>query len=63
MLGFRVTRDEKGNIASEPNRMDDEQYIVRLLGQVITMSLQTLKLVKSLPPLERWWRVPGRTAG
>jgi len=46
---YRVTRDEKGGIASDPNRMDDEQYIVRLIGQVITVSLETLKVVKGLP--------------
>ena len=28
------------------------EYIVRLLGQVITVSLETVKLVKALPPLE-----------
>jgi predicted helicase len=48
---YRVTRDEKGNITSDPNRLDDEQYIVRLLGQVITVSLETVKLVNGLPPL------------
>lgn len=32
---YRVTRDEHGNITSDPNRADDEQYILRLLGQVI----------------------------
>jgi predicted helicase len=31
------------------NRMDDEQYIVRLIGQVITVSLETMKVVKGLP--------------
>jgi predicted helicase len=49
---YRVTRDEKGNIASDPNRMDDEQYIVRLIGQVVTVSLETMKIVKSLPALK-----------
>lgn len=49
---YRVTRDEKGNIASDPNRMDDEQYIVRLIGQVVTVSLETMKIVKSLPELK-----------
>jgi predicted helicase len=49
---YRVTRDEKGNIASDPNRMDDEQYIVRLIGQVVTVSLETIKIVKSLPELK-----------
>jgi predicted helicase len=29
--------------------MDDEQYIVRLIGQVITVSLETMKVVKGLP--------------
>ena len=38
--------------ASDPNRPDDEQYIVRLLGQVITVSLETLRVVKSLPPID-----------
>jgi len=46
---YRVTRDEQGNIANDPNRPDDEQYIVRLIGQVITVSLETLKVVKGLP--------------
>jgi predicted helicase len=49
---YRVTRDEKGDIASDPNRLDDEQYIVRLIGQVITVSLETLRLVNALPPVE-----------
>jgi predicted helicase len=48
---YRVTKDAQGNIASDPNRMDDEQYIVRLIGQVITVSLETVKVVKGLPPL------------
>ena len=50
---YRVTRDEKGNIASDPNRMDDEQYIVRLIGQVITVSLETINVVRGLPPVEK----------
>jgi predicted helicase len=48
---YRVTRDEQGKIASDPNRMDDEEYIVRLIGQVVSVSLETQKLVNSLPPV------------
>ena len=48
---YRVTRDEQGKIASDPNRLDDEEYIVRLIGQVITVSLETQTLVGSLPPI------------
>lgn len=49
---YRVDRDEHGNITSDPNRSDDEQYIVRLLGQVITVSLETNKITAGLPPLK-----------
>ncbi len=48
---YRVTRDAQGNISSDPNRMDDEQYIVRLIGQVITVSLETQKIIAGLPDL------------
>jgi predicted helicase len=48
---YRVRRDEHGSITSDPNRADDEQYIVRLVGQVVTVSLETTKIVASLPPL------------
>ena len=49
---YRVTRDEQGNIVSDPNRPDDEDYIVRLIGQIITVSLATQKIVAALPPLK-----------
>jgi len=48
---YRVTKDDNGHITSDPNRLDDEQYIVRLLGQVITVSLDTMRVVKGLPQL------------
>ncbi len=49
---YRVSRDEHGNIVRDPNRLDDEEYIVRLIGQVITVSIETLKIVKGLPELK-----------
>ena len=49
---YRVTRDDQGNITSDPNRLDDEQYIARLIGQVITVSLETMKIVQSLPEVK-----------
>lgn len=48
---YRVARDEHGKVTSDPNRLDDEQYIVRLVGQVITVSLETQKIVQGLPQL------------
>ena len=50
---YRITRDEHAKITSDPNRLDDEEYIVRLIGQVIAVSLETQKVVSSLPPLEK----------
>ena len=49
---YRVTKDDYGKIASDPNRLDDDQYIVRLIGQVVTVSLETLKTVASLPEIK-----------
>ncbi len=48
---YRVQKDEHDNITSDPNRKDDEEYIVRLIGQVITVSVETMKIVSSLPSL------------
>ena len=45
------TNAKKSGIVSDPNRADDPEYIVRLVGQVIQVSLQTTRIVKALPPL------------
>ena len=49
---YRVTTDERSGIVNDPNRLDDPQYIVRLIGQVITVSVETVKIVNDLPELE-----------
>lgn len=46
---YRVTEDPRSGIRSDPNRDDDPEYIVRLIGQVIRVSLETVRLVRSLP--------------
>jgi len=38
-------------ITSDPNRKDDEEYIIRLIGQVVAVSVETVKIVKSLPSI------------
>jgi len=35
----RVSTDERGGTTNDPNRADDPEYIVRLIGQAITVSL------------------------
>ena len=48
---YQVSTDKRSGITNDPNRPDDEQYIVRLIGQVINVSVETVKMVKGLPPL------------
>ena len=48
---YRVSTDARSGIVNDPNRPDDPEYIVRLIGQVITVSLETVKLVSELSAL------------
>ena len=48
---YQVSENPRSGIRSDPNRPDDEEYIVRLVGQVIRVSLQTLRIVGDLPEL------------
>ena len=48
---YQVSTDKRSGITNDPNRPDDPEYIVRLRAQVITVSLETQKVVKGLPPL------------
>ena len=49
---YRVKTDTRSGIKSDPNRADDEQYIVRLIGKVITVSLETVEIVDGLSELK-----------
>ena len=48
---YRVKTDKRSGIVNDPNREDDPQYIVKLIGKVITVSLETVEIVKNLPDL------------
>ena len=48
---YRVKTDKRTEIVNDPNRADDPQYIVKLIGQVITVSLETVDIVENLPAL------------
>jgi predicted helicase len=51
---YQVERSKENpdDALSDPNRSDDEEYIVRLIGQVVTVSVETMKIVMALPVLE-----------
>ncbi len=46
---YQVTEDKRSGIRSDPNRADDPEYIVRLIGQVTHVSVETVRIVNSLP--------------
>ena len=48
---YRVKSDKRSGIINDPNRADDPQFIVRLIGKVISVSLETVAIVESLPAL------------
>lgn len=48
---YQVSTDKRSGITNDPNRADDPQYIVRLVGQVLTVSLETVNIVNNLPDL------------
>ncbi|MCY4079591.1 MAG: N-6 DNA methylase [Caldilineaceae bacterium] len=48
---YRVKTDKRSGIVNDPNRADDPQYIVRLVGKVISVSLETVRIVQGLPEL------------
>ncbi len=45
---YQVGEDKRSGIVSDPNNLDDEEYIVRLVGKVVTVSVETVRLVNEL---------------
>ena len=48
---YRVSTDKRSGILSDPNRADDPEYIIRLVGRVVTVSVETVRLIGALPNL------------
>ena len=48
---YCVKTDKRSGIVNDPNRTEDPQYIVRLIGKVIAVSLETVGIVEGLPEL------------
>ena len=45
---YRVKTDKRSGIVNDPNRPDDPRYIVKLIGQVIAVSVETVEIVEGL---------------
>jgi predicted helicase len=46
---YQVSEDKRSGIRSDPNRADEPEYIVRLIGQVVRVSLESVRIVSGLP--------------
>ena len=45
---YCVKIDKRSSIVNDPNHADDPQYIVKLIGKVITVSLETVEIVEGI---------------
>ncbi len=48
---YRIKVDKRSGIVNDPNRLDDEEYIVRLIAKVVFVSLETVGIVLKLSDL------------
>jgi predicted helicase len=48
---YQVSVDKRSGIVSDPNDADDPEAIVRLVKQVVAVSLETVRIVAGLPGL------------
>jgi len=48
---YQIKADKRSGIVNDPNRLDDEEYIVRLIGKVVTVSVETVKILLKLEDL------------
>lgn len=46
---YRVKTDKRSGIINDPNNPDDPDFIVRLIKKIVTVSLETVQIVKGLP--------------
>lgn len=46
---YQITTDKRSGITSDPNREDDPRYIVDLVGKVIAVSVETVRIVEGIP--------------
>ncbi|HPI21148.1 MAG TPA: DNA helicase, partial [Candidatus Kapabacteria bacterium] len=45
---YQIKTDKRSGITNDPNREDEPDYIVKLIGKIVYVSLETVKIVKNL---------------
>ncbi|MBD2268854.1 DEAD/DEAH box helicase [Anabaena sp. FACHB-1391] len=55
MERYKVTKDKDSGIINDPNHWSENpRYIVDLVKRIVRVSLETVRIVKSLPALNEW---------
>lgn len=49
---YQVSTDKRSGITNDPNNREDERYIIRLIRKIVTVSVETVKLMKELNECE-----------
>lgn len=49
---YQVSTDARSGITNDPNRADDPNYILRLIGQIVSVSVETVGTIKELEKLK-----------
>jgi len=54
MERYQISRDNDSGFLNDPNtyKPENPRYILDLLKRIVRVSLETLKIVNELPPLE-----------
>jgi predicted helicase len=56
---YQVSRDKKSGIVNDPNEYsEDPRYIIDLLKRIVTVSVESRKIIENLPALEEAQEVP-----
>ena len=45
---YQVKTDKRSGITNDPNRLDEPDYIIKLIGKIVTVSIETVKIVEGL---------------
>jgi predicted helicase len=45
---YQIKTDKRSGIVNDPNRLEEPDYIINLIGKIITVSLETVKIVNGL---------------
>jgi len=49
---YQISTDKRSGITNDPNNLDDESYIVKLIMRIVTVSVETVGLVKEISGCE-----------